>query len=219
MSNVKNVVLCGVGGQGTILASKILSYALIEAGYDVKMSEIHGMSQRGGSVTTQVRYGDKVYSAIIGKGSADVLVAFEKMEALRYLDDVKVEGGVVIINDHAIQSLPTLQGMASYPEDCIDRVKEKASDVRVIKATKIAGELGNEKAANVVLLGATVKALGLEDLNWDAALDRLRQARLPRDEPQGLQGRSRGRLRKAVNISKARRTMRRAFLRSKARKC
>ena len=161
MSNVKNVVLCGVGGQGTILASKILSYALIEAGYDVKMSEIHGMSQRGGSVTTQVRYGDKVYSAIIGKGSADVLVAFEKMEALRYLDDVKVEGGVVIINDHAIQSLPTLQGMASYPEDCIDRVKEKASDVRVIKATKIAGELGNEKAANVVLLGATVKALGL----------------------------------------------------------
>ena len=150
MSNVKNVVLCGVGGQGTILASKILSYALIEAGYDVKMSEIHGMSQRGGSVTTQVRYGDKVYSAIIGKGSADVLVAFEKMEALRYLDDVKVEGGVVIINDHAIQSLPTLQGMASYPEDCIDRVKEKASDVRV--------------------LGATVKALGLEGLNWDAAL-------------------------------------------------
>lgn len=170
MSNVKNVVLCGVGGQGTILASKILSYALIEAGYDVKMSEIHGMSQRGGSVTTQVRYGDKVYSAIIGKGSADVLVAFEKMEALRYLDDVKVEGGVVIINDHAIQSLPTLQGMASYPEDCIDRVKEKASDVRVIKATKIAGELGNEKAANVVLLGATVKALGLGGLNWDAAL-------------------------------------------------
>ena len=99
-----------------------------------------------------------------------MLVAFEKMEALRYLDDVKVEGGVVIINDHAIQSLPTLQGMASYPEDCIDRVKEKASDVRVIKATKIAGELGNEKAANVVLLGATVKALGLEGLNWDAAL-------------------------------------------------
>ena len=169
MSNVKNVVLCGVGGQGTILASKILSYALIEAGYDVKMSEIHGMSQRGGSVTTQVRYGDKVYSPIIGKGSADVLVAFEKMEALRYLDDVKVDG-VVIINDHAIQSLPTLQGMAAYPEDCIDRVKEKNADTRVIKATKIAGELGNEKAANVVLLGATVKALGLEALNWDAAL-------------------------------------------------
>ena len=170
MSNVKNVVLCGVGGQGTILASKSLSYALIEAGYDVKMSEIHGMSQRGGSVTTQVRYGDKVYSAIIGKGSADVLVAFEKMEALRYLDDVKADGGVVIINDHAIQSLPTLQGMAAYPEDCIDRVKEKAGDVRVIKATKIAGELGNEKAANVVLLGAAVKALGLEAMDWDAAL-------------------------------------------------
>lgn len=170
MSNVKNVVLCGVGGQGTILASKILSYALIEAGYDVKMSEIHGMSQRGGSVTTQVRYGDKVYSAIIGKGSADVLVAFEKMEALRYLDDVKVEGG----RGHHQRPRDTVPAHAAghglLPEDCIDRVKEKASDVRVIKATKIAGELGNEKAANVVLLGATVKALGLEGLNWDAAL-------------------------------------------------
>ncbi|MFR3289397.1 MAG: 2-oxoacid:acceptor oxidoreductase family protein [Lachnospiraceae bacterium] len=99
-----------------------------------------------------------------------MLVAFEKMEALRYLDDVKADGGVVIINDHAIQSLPTLQGMAAYPEDCIDRVKEKAGDVRVIKATKIAGELGNEKAANVVLLGAAVKALGLEAMDWDAAL-------------------------------------------------
>ena len=115
MSEVKNVVLCGVGGQGTILASRILSYALIEAGYDVKMSEIHGMSQRGGSVTTQVRYGDKVYSPIIGKGSADVLVSFEKMEALRYLSDLKTDGGVCIINDYAIQSLPTLQGMAKYP--------------------------------------------------------------------------------------------------------
>ena len=170
MSEVKNVVLCGVGGQGTILASRILSYALIEAGYDVKMSEIHGMSQRGGSVTTQVRYGDKVYSPIIGKGSADVLVSFEKMEALRYLSDLKTEGGVCIINDYAIQSLPTLQGMAKYPEDCIDRVKALVPDTRVIEATKIAEDLGNGKAANVVLLGATVAALGLTELDWDAAL-------------------------------------------------
>ena len=170
MSEVKNVVLCGVGGQGTILASRILSYALIEAGYDVKMSEIHGMSQRGGSVTTQVRYGDNVYSPIIGKGSADVLVSFEKMEALRYLSDLKTEGGVCIINDYAIQSLPTLQGMAKYPEDCIDRVKALVPDTRVIEATKIAEDLGNGKAANVVLLGATVAALGLTELDWDAAL-------------------------------------------------
>ena len=149
MSEVKNVVLCGVGGQGTILASRILSYALIEAGYDVKMSEIHGMSQRG---------------------SADVLVSFEKMEALRYLSDLKTEGGVCIINDYAIQSLPTLQGMAKYPEDCIDRVKALVPDTRVIEATKIAEDLGNGKAANVVLLGATVAALGLTELDWDAAL-------------------------------------------------
>lgn len=165
-----DLVIVGVGGQGTLLASKILGRLALSENCGVKVSEVHGMSQRGGSVTTQVRYGDKVYSAIIGKGSADVLVAFEKMEALRYLDDVKADGGVVIINDHAIQSLPTLQGMAAYPEDCIDRVKEKAGDVRVIKATKIAGELGNEKAANVVLLGAAVKALGLEAMDWDAAL-------------------------------------------------
>ena len=166
----KNIMIVGVGGQGSLLASKLLGRVLLDKGYDVKVSEVHGMSQRGGSVVTYVRYGDKVYSPIIGKGSADVLVAFEKMEALRYLDDVKADGGVVIINDHAIQSLPTLQGMAAYPEDCIDRVKEKAGDVRVIKATKIAGELGNEKAANVVLLGAAVKALGLEAMDWDAAL-------------------------------------------------
>ena len=145
----KSALLVGVGGQGAILTAKVLVAGLMQAGYDVKMSEVHGMSQRGGSVSTQVHWGDKVYSPVIGPGAADIVVAFEKMEALRYLDDVKVDGGVVIINDHAIQSLPTLQGMAAYPEDCIDRVKEKAGDVRVIKATKIAGELGNEKAADV----------------------------------------------------------------------
>ena len=166
----RDIILSGVGGQGILSIAAVIGRAALEDGLHIKQAEVHGMSQRGGSVTTQVRYGDKVYSPIIGKGSADVLVAFEKMEALRYLDDVKVDGGVVIINDHAIQSLPTLQGMAAYPEDCIDRVKEKNADTRVITATKIAGELGNEKAANVVLLGATVKALGLEALNWDAAL-------------------------------------------------
>ena len=168
MSEVKNVVLCGVGGQGTILASKILTTGLIEAGYDVKMSEIHGMSQRGGSVTTQVRYGEKVYSPIIGKGAADVLVAFEKMEALRYLDDVK-PGGFVIVNDQEIPSLPTLQGACPYPHDALDRVKEKVN-TQVIAAADIARDLGNLKAANVVLLGAMIKALGLGDLDWDKAL-------------------------------------------------
>ena len=107
MSEVKNILLVGVGGQGTILASKILTSGLIEAGYEVKMSEIHGMSQRGGSVSTQVRYGKKVYSPIVGKGSADVIVAFEKMEALRWLEYLKPDGKMVI-NDFEIPSAPIL---------------------------------------------------------------------------------------------------------------
>ena len=168
MAEVKNVVLCGVGGQGTILASRILSTALVDAGYDVKMSEIHGMSQRGGSVTTQVRYGERVFSPIIGAGSADVLVAFEKMEALRYLGDLR-PGGKVIINDHVIQSLPTLLGNAKYPFDADKRVAESA-ETKVLDATGIAEACGSAKAANVVLLGAAVKALGLESLDWESAI-------------------------------------------------
>lgn len=171
MNTVRNVVLCGVGGQGTILASRILSTCLIDAGYDVKMSEIHGMSQRGGNVTTQVRYGERVYSPIIGKGEADVLVAFEKLEALRNLDDVRAEGGTVIINDFAIQSLLTLQGMMAYPQDAVERVRALVKNTKVINATAMAEALGNAKSANVVLLGATVKALGLEALDWDSALE------------------------------------------------
>jgi indolepyruvate ferredoxin oxidoreductase beta subunit len=135
------------------------------------MSEIHGMSQRGGNVTTQVRYGDKVYSPIIGRGSADVLVAFEKVEALRYLEDVKPEGGTVIINEYEIQSLLTLQGIMPYPEDAAERVRAKVGNTKVINATEIAASLGNSKAANIVLLGAAVKALGLEELGWDSALE------------------------------------------------
>lgn len=171
MNTVRNVVLCGVGGQGTILASRILSTCLIDAGYDVKMSEIHGMSQRGGNVTTQVRYGERVYSPIIGKGEADVLVAFEKLEALRNLDDVRAEGGTVIINDFAIQSLLTLQGMMAYPQDAVERVRALVKNTKVINATAMAEALGNAKSANVVLLGATVKVLGLEALDWDSALE------------------------------------------------
>ena len=115
MKEVKNILLVGVGGQGTILASKILTSGLMKAGYDVKMSEIHGMSQRGGSVSTQVRYGEKVYSPIVGKGSADVFVAFEEMEALRWLDHLKI-GGTMVINDYKIQPVPVNLGMAEYPD-------------------------------------------------------------------------------------------------------
>lgn len=168
MSEVKNILLCGVGGQGTILASKILSTALVAAGYDVKMSEIHGMSQRGGSVVTQVRYGEKVYSPIIGKGSADILVSFEAMEALRYLDGLKKDGNVVV-NDYRMPTATTLSGKEEYPADCIDRLKSLAK-THVLDAAGIAAGLGNSKGMNVVLLGALVKLMGLESLDWDAAL-------------------------------------------------
>lgn len=163
MSDVKNILLVGVGGQGTILASKILTSGLMEAGYDVKMSEIHGMSQRGGNVSTQVRYGKEVESPIVGKGSADVIVAFERMEALRWLEYLKI-GGKMVINDFAIQPAPVNLGAAEYPADIIELLKSKA-EVTTLKAGEIAGELGNPKAMNIVLLGALVKAIGgLDDV-------------------------------------------------------
>ena len=170
MSEVKNILLVGVGGQGTILASKILTSGLMKAGYDVKMSEIHGMSQRGGSVSTQVRYGDKVYSPIVGKGSADVIVAFEEMEALRWLDHLKI-GGTMVINDYQIQPVPVNLGAAEYPEGIIDHLKG-ICDVHAFKAADIATELGNPKAMNIVLLGALVKSMGgLDDIDWDAEIE------------------------------------------------
>ncbi|HHV47285.1 MAG TPA: indolepyruvate oxidoreductase subunit beta [Tissierellia bacterium] len=168
MRETKSILLVGVGGQGTILASKILSDGLVEAGYDVKMSEIHGMSQRGGSVSTQVRYGDKVYSPVIGKGQTDILVSFEAMEALRYLEYLKPEGRVVV-NDYKIPSAPILMAKADYPEDVIGTIKKKAK-THVLDAAKIAMELGNIKAMNIVLLGALVKAMGLTDIDWEEAI-------------------------------------------------
>ncbi len=168
MSEVKNILLCGVGGQGTILASKILSTALVTAGYDVKMSEIHGMSQRGGSVVTQVRYGAKVHSPIIGQGSADIVVSFEAMEALRYLGGLKKDGSVVV-NNYQMPTATTLSGQEQYPADSIDRL-QKLVRTYVLDAAQIAAELGNSKSMNVVLLGALVKLMGLETLDWDAAL-------------------------------------------------
>ena len=170
MSEVKNILLVGVGGQGTILASKILSEGLVEAGYDVKMSEIHGMSQRGGSVSTQIRFGEKVYSPIIGQGQADVIVAFEKMEALRWVPYLK-EGGKMVINDHEIPSVPILMGQAEYPQGILEELSAKTSTV-VVKAAEIAANLGNSKAMNIVLLGALVKAMGVEGVDWKKAIEK-----------------------------------------------
>ncbi len=168
MAEIKNILLAGVGGQGIILASKILSIGLINAGYDVKMSEVHGMAQRGGSVTTQVRYGDKVYSPIIGKGQADVLVSFETMETSRYLDYLK-EDGRVVINEHEIPSATVLSGSADYPTGVIEAIKKQANTT-VFKAAEIAESLGNSKTMNVVLVGALIKALGLETLDWETVI-------------------------------------------------
>lgn len=168
MSEVKNILLVGVGGQGTILASKILSDGLKEAGYDVKMSEIHGMSQRGGNVSTQIRFGKKVYSPIIGKGEADLIVAFEKMEALRWLEYLK-EGGRMVINDYEIPSSIIQMGNAVYPEGILEELSAKASTT-VFKASEIAQELGNLKTMNVVLLGALIKAMDLPGIDWEKVL-------------------------------------------------
>jgi indolepyruvate ferredoxin oxidoreductase beta subunit len=165
MSEVKNILLVGVGGQGTILASKILSEGLVEAGYDVKMSEIHGMSQRGGNVSTQIRFGEKVFSPIVGKGEADVIVAFEKMEALRWIEYLK-EGGTMIINDYEIPSVPIQQGKAQYPEGILEELASKAK-IYVLKAGDIAEEIGNRKTMNIVLFGAMVKAMNIDDIDWE----------------------------------------------------
>ena len=170
MNDVKSVLFVGVGGQGTILASKILTVGLIESGYDVKMSEVHGMSQRGGSVSTQVRFGPKVYSPIIGTGTADLLVSFEEMEAARYLKFLKPEGKVVV-NTLQIPSMPVLSGKRKYPQTVLEELKARTT-VLPLNATQIATDIGNPKSANVVLLGALIKALNLTDIDWKSIISR-----------------------------------------------
>ena len=165
----KSILLVGVGGQGTILASKILTTGLMEAGYDVKMSEIHGMSQRGGSVSSQVRYGEKVMSPVIEKGKADIIVSFEKMEALRTLDYLKPDG-VLVVNNEEIPSMSVITGEEEYPEDVLEEI-QKHVKAKVIDATRLAGELGNEKAANMILLGTIIRAMGLEHIHWEQILE------------------------------------------------
>jgi indolepyruvate ferredoxin oxidoreductase, beta subunit len=165
MHDVTSILLAGVGGQGTVLVSTILAKGLVAAGHDVKMAEVHGMSQRGGSVSTQVRYGDAVHSPTIGKGGADVLVSFETMEALRWLEFVK-PAGKVIVNDYEIASAPILLGVREYPEGVIAILKSKA-DTTAIRALDIATAIGNPRVSNVVLFGALVEAVGLTDIDWE----------------------------------------------------
>ena len=168
MEQNKSALLVGVGGQGAILVAKILVGGLMKAGYDVKMSEVHGMSQRGGSVSTQVHWGKKVYSPVIGQGAADIVVSFEKMEAVRYADYLKKDG-VAVINDFEMPSSTIAAGMCEYPAGCMEAM-EKHFRVFKLDANKIAEGLGNAKCMNVVLFGSMVKALGMTDIDWEAVI-------------------------------------------------
>jgi indolepyruvate ferredoxin oxidoreductase, beta subunit len=168
MTKVTSMMLVGVGGQGTILVGSILSKGLVGAGYDVKMSEVHGMAQRGGSVSTQVRYGEKVYSPLISKGCADVLVSFELMEALRWLEMLK-PNGKLIVNDQEIASAPIQVGRMQYPKGAASKLRSKA-DTAVIKAVDVAEKLGDPRAMNIVLFGALVEALDLTSIEWEPVI-------------------------------------------------
>jgi indolepyruvate ferredoxin oxidoreductase beta subunit len=173
----KSLLLVGVGGQGTILVSKILTEGLMEEGYSVKMAEIHGMSQRGGSVTTQIRFGDQVYSSTVNKAEADVLVSFEKIEGLRYIPMLK-KGGTLILNTEEIYPLPVLSGFEEYPKGVMEELESKIENLVAIDAKSIANELGEPRSANIVMLGLTVKALGLEKIDWISKIKKFLPAKV-----------------------------------------
>lgn len=154
MKKTTNIMISGVGGQGSLLASRILGALAINKGFDVKVSEVHGMAQRGGSVVTYVRYSeDKVASPVICKGEADYLLCFEQLEAARWLSYLKV-GGVLITNTQKIFPMPVVTGVEEYPDGIVDSIKAKNVNVIAIDALKLAAEAGSEKAVNVVLIGA-----------------------------------------------------------------
>ena len=167
--NVKNIMIVGVGGQGTLLTSRILGNLAIHGGYDVKLSEVHGMAQRGGSVVTFVRYGEQVAEPIVEGGCADVLIAFERLEALRYLHFLKKDG-VVIVNDWRIDPITVVTGAAEYPENILETLQAARKTV-VVEATKTALEMGAPKAFNVVVLGAAARYMGFEKDDWVKVLE------------------------------------------------
>ncbi|HHV50817.1 MAG TPA: indolepyruvate oxidoreductase subunit beta [Clostridiales bacterium] len=163
--SVKNIIIVGVGGQGTLLASRIMGNAFIEKGYDVKVSEVHGMSQRGGSVVTYVRYGDKVYSPLIDKGEADIIIAFEQLEAARWLPYLKPDG-ILISSTQKIDPMPVIMGKAEYPENILEDIRAKGVKVIEVDALKLAEEAGSAKSTNVVLLGVAAHFLGFDKETW-----------------------------------------------------
>ena len=164
MAETKNIMIVGVGGQGTLLTSRILGGITVENGYDVKLSEVHGMAQRGGSFVTYVRYGEKVTEPIVEEGQADVLIAFEKLEALRYAHFLKKDG-VIIVNDQKIDPMPVVTGVAKYPEGIIEHLSEKYKVISV-DAQKEALELGNSRVFNVIILGVAASKMDFEKEQW-----------------------------------------------------
>ncbi len=163
-----NIMIVGVGGQGTLLASRILGNTVINEGFDVKVSEVHGMSQRGGSVVTYVKYGEKVFSPVIDKGQADIILAFEKLEAFRAMPFLK-KGGKMIVNTQEIDPMPVITGAAKYPENIIEKLKENI-DVKDVDALSLAIQAGNPKAVNVVLIGVMAKSTDIPYEKWVEAL-------------------------------------------------
>lgn len=171
-NDVKNIMIVGVGGQGALLASKTLGQVLLDSDFDVKVSEVHGMSQRGGSVVTYVRYGKKVYSPIIDKGEADYIVSFELLEAARYTEYLKKDGKIVV-NTQQIEPMPVITGAAKYPSDLIEKMKQGGFTVDALDCLSLAKQSGTEKSVNVVLLGRLSKYLDFPTEKWIAALEKL----------------------------------------------
>lgn len=169
--STKNILLTGVGGQGTILASKLLTNGLIEAGYDVKMSEVHGMSQREGPVLTHVRYGEKVYSPIVEKRKADLIVGFEELEVLRNLDYLRDDGqGIVIFNRVRVNPIGVQMGKDKYPTNGEELIRARAGKLIALDGQAEARELGNPRVMNVILLGVLIRELELKHIDWNSII-------------------------------------------------
>lgn len=166
----KNIMIVGVGGQGSLLASKLLGRLLLDQGYDVKVSEVHGMSQRGGSVVTYVRYGDRVYSPVIDKGEADYIVSFELLEAARWLPYLK-EDGQIVTSTQTIDPMPVIIGSAEYPQNLVQKMKAVGAKVDALDCLSLAEQAGSSKAVNIVLLGRLSHYFGVDESCWLSAIE------------------------------------------------
>lgn len=165
----KNIMIVGVGGQGSLLASKLLGHLLLTEGYDVKVSEVHGMSQRGGSVVTYVRFGEKVYSPIIDKGEADFIVSFEQLEAARYVEFLRKDGRIVT-NTQQVDPMPVITGAMTYPENLVEKMEKLGIKVDAMNCLSLAEEAGSSKAVNIVLMGRLSKYFDFPVEKWEQAI-------------------------------------------------